>query len=90
MDLYASQPEKRRELEERINAVKNYAYELAAKFEQGLEQGIEKGLEQGIEKGELKKALETAGKMREEGFHLEQISRITGLSPKDLKEHGIL
>jgi len=55
-----------------------------------LEQGIEKGLEQGIEKGELKKALETAGKMREEGFHLEQISRITGLSPKDLKEHGIL
>ena len=94
MDLYASDPEKRRELEERIRADKNYAYELAAKFEQGLEkgleQGIEKGLEQGIEKGEFKKALEAAGKMREEGFHLDQISRITGLSPKELKDHGIL
>ena len=90
MDLYASDPEKRRELEERIRADKNYAYELAAKFEQGLEKGIEKGLEQGIEKGEFKNKLETARRMRENGFSTQEISQITGLTMAQLKEHGIL
>jgi predicted transposase/invertase (TIGR01784 family) len=33
---------------------------------------------------------ETAQKMREEGFHSEQIIKITGLSEAQLKEHGIL
>jgi hypothetical protein len=37
LDLYASDPNKRRELEERLRADKNYTYDLAAKFEQ---QGI--------------------------------------------------
>jgi hypothetical protein len=31
LDLYATDPDKRRELEERLRADKNYAYELAAK-----------------------------------------------------------
>jgi flagellar biosynthesis/type III secretory pathway protein FliH len=104
MDLYASDPEKRRELEERIRADKNYAYELAAKFEQGLEKGMEqgmekgmeqgmekgmeKGMEQGIEKGEFKKALETARKMRKKGFSNHEISELTGLSGIQLKENG--
>ena len=78
MDLYASDPEKRRELEERIRADKNYAYELAAKFEQGLEQG------------ELKNKLETARKMREKRFSTQEISEITGLTMAQLKEHEIL
>ena len=76
LDLYASDPEKRRELEERIRADKNYAYELAAKYEQGME------------KGEFKKALETARRMRDEGDSIEKISRITGLSDIQLKENG--
>ena len=86
LDLYATDPDKRRELEERLRADKNYAYELAAKFEQGLE----KGLEQGLEKGELKKAIETARRMREENFPQDQILRITGLSEFQLREFGIL
>jgi predicted transposase/invertase (TIGR01784 family) len=86
LDLYASDPDKRRELEERLRADKNYAYELAAKFEQGLE----KGLEQGLEKGELKKAIETARRMTEERFPQDQILRITGLSEFQLREFGIL
>ena len=98
LDLYATDPDKRRELEERLRADKNYAYELAAKFEQGLEkgleQGLEKGLEQGLEKGlekgELKKAIETARRMREENFPQDQILRITGLSEFQLREFGIL
>ena len=82
LDLYASDPDKRRELEERLRADKNYAYELAAKFEQGMEKGLEKG--------ELKKAIETARRMREESFHLDQIIRLTGLSEFQLREFGIL
>ena len=76
LDLYASDPDKRRELEERLRADKNYAYELAAKFEKGLEQGIE----QGLEKGELKKAIETARKMLEKGFSIQEIIELTELS----------
>ena len=78
LDLYASDPDKRRDLEERIRADKNFAYELAAKYEQGLE------------KGEHKKAMETARKMREEGLSLDQIIRISGLSETELKENGLL
>jgi predicted transposase/invertase (TIGR01784 family) len=76
LDLYASDPDKRREFEERIRADKNYAYELAAKYEKGLE------------KGKIEKALETASRMKEEGFNREQILRITGLTPEDLERHG--
>jgi len=44
----------------------------------------------GEQRGELKKALETARKMREEGFNQEQIIRISGLSESELRENGIL
>jgi hypothetical protein len=38
----------------------------------------------------MEKALETARKMKDEGFNPEQIIRITGLSEEELKENGIL
>ena len=78
LDLYASDPVKRRELEERLRADKNYAYELAAKYEQGME------------KGELKKAIETARRMQELGLSMEIIEKSVGLSSKKLKDLGIL
>ena len=81
LDLYASDPDKRRELEERLRADKNYAYELAAKFEQGMEKGLEKG--------ELKNAIETARKMQELGLSIEIIEKSVGLSSKKLKDLGI-
>ena len=98
LELYATDPEKQRQLEERLRSDENFAYEMAAKYElglargleQGIEKGIEKGIEQGIEQGEYKKALETARKMLTEGFKQDQIIRITGLSPDDLKKNGIL
>ena len=77
LDLYASDPDKRRDLEEQIRADKNFAYELAARYELGLE------------KGEHKKAMETARKMRDEGDSIERIIRITGLTENQLKENGI-
>ena len=94
LELYATDPEKQRQLEERLCSDENFAYEMAAKYElglaHGLEQGIEQGIEKGIEQGEYKKALETARKMLTEGFKQDQIIRITGLSPDDLKKNGIL
>jgi predicted transposase/invertase (TIGR01784 family) len=54
------------------------------------EEGKLKGELVGEQRGELKKALETARKMREEGFNQEQIIRISGLSESQLRENGIL
>jgi predicted transposase/invertase (TIGR01784 family) len=82
LEMYSSDPEKQREFEERLRADENYAYELAVKYE--------KGLEKGIEKGELRKSLETARKMLEEGDSIEKILRISGLSEEDLRKNGIL
>ena len=90
LELYATDPEKQRQLEERLRSDENLAYEMAAKYELGIEQGIEKGMEQGIQKGEFKNKLETAWKMQEEGFSIEQIVRITGLTLADLKNNGFI
>ena len=86
LELYATDPEKQRQLEERLRSDENFAYEMAAKYELGLVHG----LEQGIEQGEYKKALETARKMLAESFKQDQIIRITGLSPDDLKKNGLV
>jgi predicted transposase/invertase (TIGR01784 family) len=43
-----------------------------------------------FEDGEINKALETARRMKEEGFNLGQILKITGLSENQLRENGIL
>ena len=80
LELYATDPEKQRELEERLRSDENFAYEMAAKYELGVEEGIERGIEKG--------KLETARKMNEDGFSIEQILRITGLSLDDLKKNG--
>ena len=88
--IYPNDPEKQREFEERLRADENYAYELAVKYEKGFEKGFEIGIEEVIEKGKLRKSLETARKMLEEGFSKDQILRITGLSFDDLKENGII
>ncbi len=82
LEMYSSDPEKQREFEERLRADENYAYELAVKYE--------KGIEKGIEKGELRKSLETARKMKEEGFNLSQVIRITDLTEEQLNENGIV
>ena len=82
LELYATDPEKQRELEERLRSDENFAYEMAAKYELGVEEGIERG--------KLKTRLETARKMLEFGDNLEKIKIITGLSEEELKENGIL
>ena len=81
LELYATDPEKQRQLEERLRSDENFAYEMAAKYELGLARGLEQG--------ENRKALETARKMREKGFTLDEIQEITGLTTGDLKKNGL-
>ncbi len=94
LEMYSSDPDKQREFEERLRADENYAYELAVKFEKGLEkgieQGLEKGIEKGLEKGKFENSLETARKMKERKFSIDEIIEITSLSENDLRKNGIL
>jgi predicted transposase/invertase (TIGR01784 family) len=54
------------------------------------ERALEEGKLEGKLEGRTEKALETARRMREEGFNPEQIIRITGLLENQLRENGIL
>ncbi|RME91506.1 MAG: transposase, partial [Candidatus Hydrogenedentota bacterium] len=51
---------------------------------------VQQGLEQGLQQGEYKKAIETARRMKERGYPIEDILSLTGLTERDLKENGIL
>jgi predicted transposase/invertase (TIGR01784 family) len=55
-------------------------------IQEGLQQGIEQGIQQGIEKGLQKGKLEDAQKMLEESLDIHLISRITGLSIKEIEK----
>ncbi|EQA78868.1 Rpn family recombination-promoting nuclease/putative transposase [Leptospira alstonii] len=81
LEQYSNDPKKRKEIEEKLKSDRDYVYDLAARFEAGERQGIEKG--------EFKKALEDARKMLAEGIKLDVALRVTGLTEKDLRDHGI-
>ena len=51
-----------------------------------LQFAIEEGLEQGIERGEKKKQLELIKNMIKENLPIELISKITGISQKEISE----
>ncbi len=85
LEQYSNDPKKRKEIEEKLKSDRDYVYDLAARFEAGERQGIEKG----IEKGEFKKALEAARKMLRKGIDLKTTLEVTGLTEKDLRDHGI-
>jgi len=69
-------------------------YERAAVFERekiltdyyaGLASAENKGKKEGIDEGEHNKAIEIAGTMKKQGFSIDQISSITGLSLSELE-----
>ena len=83
---YLSQDDKTRQLyEEQLKAEFDYNSGIYAAFRDG----EIKGKQEGILEGEMLKAVETARKMKEEGFSEDQMIRITGLSETQLREHGI-
>nr|WP_061235462.1 Rpn family recombination-promoting nuclease/putative transposase [Leptospira weilii] len=81
LEQYSNDPKKRKEIEEKLKSDRDYVYDLAARFEAGERQGIEKG--------EFKKALEAARKMLRKGIDLKTTLEVTGLTEKDLRDHGI-
>ncbi len=74
LELYATDPEKQRELEVRLRSDENFAYEMAARYELGVERG----------------KLEIARKMMEKGEPIQKILEYSNLSMDDLKKNGIL
>ena len=55
-------------------------------IEQGIEQGIQQGTGQGIKQGEQNKTIEIAKKMKDEGFDINQIIKITNLSVEEIEK----
>ena len=87
---YLSQDEKTRQLyEEQLKAEFDYNSGIYAAFRDGKAEGKQEGILEGRLEGEIETKLQTAKKMKEEGFHEDQIIRITGLSEIQLRENGI-
>ena len=61
---------------------------LAQSIEEIRREAIEKGIQEGIEKGH-KDLLETAKRMLLEGFGVEKIARLTGLSDEEIRKHNL-
>ena len=55
-------------------------------IQQGIQQGIEQGTGQGIKQGEQNKTIEIAKKMKDEGFDINQIIKITNLSVEEIEK----
>jgi hypothetical protein len=52
--------------------------------EEGLEEGMAIGMKKGREEGRKEERLETARKMRDKGYSVEEICELTGVSPTEL------
>jgi predicted transposase/invertase (TIGR01784 family) len=70
--------------QERARMKDEYAY--AELWREQYEEGIGKGVEIGMGKGQKKNALETALKMRDEGFEWAMIAKLTGVAIDELKD----
>ena len=90
-------PKKRKLIEEREAAIRNYAAAIAQSKEEGREEGITEGEKIGIEKGEKigearaqakadEEKREMARKFLKMGLSLEQVAEGSGLSIEDLKK----
>ena len=82
--IFRSRSEENQFLEDAIMGKK-----VLTAYERAVEEGVGIGKIEGKLEGKLEKAIETARRMKEEGFHLEQILRITGLSLEDLEKNGL-
>ena len=78
-----SQDEKERAvIFEREKIVTDYYAGLASAEQQGIKQGKEEGMEEGIKQ----RNLEIAAIMKSQGFAIEQISNITGLTEQEIQK----
>jgi predicted transposase/invertase (TIGR01784 family) len=87
--IFQSRKEDRHILEEKIMGKQKVMTLYEKALGEGIEQGVERGIELGRQEGEFRKALETAKRLQEKNFSISEIQEITGLSERELREHGI-
>ena len=87
---FLSQDAKTRQIyEERLKADLDYNSGIADAFRRGQQEGILMGKQEGILEGEFRKSVNTARIMLKEGFTVDQIIRVTGLTEEELSLNGI-
>lgn len=76
----------RREYEVSMNSYREIKNSMDSAEKAGIRKGIKKGREEGLKEGRQEGLQEVAQKMKSEGFPLETISKLTGLTTKEIKE----
>ncbi|MBP1907239.1 putative transposase/invertase (TIGR01784 family) [Paenibacillus turicensis] len=84
LEFLSQDSEARIRYEERQKYLHDEASAMEWAMDNGLEKGLKKGLKKGQEQGERQKALDIAKNMLKEGLAIELISKVTGLSEKDI------
>ena len=79
-------PKKRKLIEERESAIRNYAAAMAQSKEEGKIEGEKIGIEKGKAEGANEKAVEVAKKMLRKGIDVDDIADISGLSVEEIKK----
>lgn len=82
IDIASLTKEEREKYDESIKVYRDQLVTIAFAKEKGIEEGMEKGRKE----GEKKKQLEIARNMKAKGFAAEDISELTGLPVKEIKE----
>ena len=65
---------------------RRHAYDMRENYQRILASYRATDFDEGLAEGEVKRNLEVARAMKAEGLSLEQIQRITGLSPSDIEK----
>lgn len=86
LELISSDPEKKKEYEQSINAIRDWDAVLEYADKTGREEGREEGRIEGKAEGERSKAFEIAEKMLELDLPIEKIVESTGLTHKELED----
>ena len=86
IDIASLTKEEREKYDESIKVYRDQLVTIAFAKEKGIEEGMEKGMEKGRKEGEKMKQLEIARNMKAKGFAAEDISELTGLPVKEIKE----
>lgn len=79
-------PREREAYEESLKYYRDIKNVVDTSRAEGLKEGLEKGLERGIKEGIEKGIIQTAKKMKTEGFTSAQIQQITGLSKIEIEQ----
>ena len=86
IDIASLTKEEREKYDESIKVYRDQLVTIAFAKEKGIEEGMEKGMEKGRKEGEKMKQLEIARNMKAKDFATEDISELTGLPVKEIKE----